>query len=151
MRKLHLLTFILLFFTNCEKNKTDKFEQQLDFLKNENDSLKDIISEIDNKYVFDSISYKNDFNPNNTYKLNSTVESHMVIVAYGPNTKFIKFDSLVDGTKINPDTLDQQYGSYHFSTKLDKEKKIIKVEIETNNKYGKNSTVTLYDIIRTKN
>tara|TARA_R100000655_G_scaffold65009_1_gene103497 strand:+ start:614 stop:1069 length:456 start_codon:yes stop_codon:yes gene_type:complete len=151
MRKLLSLIFILSFFTNCDKRNTDNYENEFYILKKENDSLKNIISEIDNKYVFDSISYKNNFDTDNTYGLNSTVKSKMVIVAYSTETQFIKYDSLVAGKKINPDTLDQNYGSYYFSTKLDKEKKFIQVEIETNNKYGKNRTVTLNDIIRAKN
>ncbi len=64
-------------------------------MRAENDSLRKIVAEINNKYVFDSISFRDIYNPKNTYEPNSDFNIELLVVGYNPSKSyFVKFDSL---------------------------------------------------------
>ena len=148
--KILLLTLLFSGCSDIERNGNSAADYEK--LRAENDSLRDIITEINTKYVFDSISYRNIFSADNTFKPNSTVLSEIVVVAYSPKENYlVKFDTLISHEKVNPDTLEQRWGGYWFSTVLDKAKKDINVEIKLMNKYGQKDSIVLKDVIEAKN
>lgn len=133
---------------NTRENTIAKLES----LQAENDSLKKIMADINSKFVFDSISFRDIYSPKNTYKPNSDFEVELLVVGYNPNKNyFVKFDSIVDGQKINPDTLSQSNGGFKYKTKLTEKENEIRIEMNIENEYGEKRKGTLFDIVRTKN
>ena len=107
------------------------------------------MEDIANKYVVDRISFREIPNPNNTAKLNSEYSLELIVIGYSPDkTYFVKYDSIIDGKKINPDTLRQINGGFKYSTKLESDKNPIWIEMNINNDYGKSKKGTLYDVIK---
>ncbi|WP_233487194.1 hypothetical protein [Tenacibaculum sp. E3R01] len=49
----------------------------------------------------------------------------------------MKFDSIVDGQKINADTLKQINGGFKYNRKLTRKENKIQIEMNIENKYGK--------------
>ena len=147
-----LLIFLLLIISSCENEKKENFKDQLESLKTENDSLKNIISEINSKYVFDSISFREIYSKNNKYELNADFEMEILVVAYNPKKSyFIKYDSIVNNKKVNADTLEQSNGGFKYKTKLTKEINDIWIEMNIENEFGKNRKAVLLETISTKN
>ncbi|OBX17901.1 hypothetical protein ES675_16035 [Bizionia algoritergicola] len=125
---------------------------EIETLRAENDSLKKIVAEINNKYVFDSISFRDIYNPKNTYEQDSDFNIELLVVGYNPSKSyFVKFDSIVDGQKINADTLKQSNGGFKYNTKLTEKENTIRIEMNVENKYGKKKSGTLFETIRIKN
>ena len=121
-------------------------------LRTENDSLKRIIEEINNKYVFDSISFREIYSTKNTNKLNSKFNVELLVVGYNPEKSFfVKFDSIVDGVKINPDTLKQSNGGFKYKTILTETENTIRIDMNVENKFGQKKSGVLYENVRTKN
>lgn len=153
MRYQLIIVLLLLLNINCSDiNQKKNIINDLESLRTENDSLRKIVSEINNKYVFDSISFRNIINPENTNELNSNYDIEFLVVGYNPNKSyFVKFDSIVDGQKVNPDTLKQSNGGFKYSTKLTEKENTIQIEMEVKNKYGKNKSGIIYDKVFTEN
>lgn len=125
---------------------------ELERLKIENDSLKEIVKEINDKYVFDSISFREIYGKNNKYLRNANYEMELLVVAYNPEKSyFVKYDSIVNGKKINPDTLLQRNGGFKYEKKLTEKSNNIWIEMNIENKFGKSKKAVLYDRIETKN
>ncbi len=144
-----LLTFLT--FSCMDKNHDENTIAKLDSLRAENDSLKKIVAEINNKYVFDSISFREIYGKDNKYERNADFNVELLVVGYNPNKSyFVKFDSLVDGKKVNPDTLKQSNGGFKYNTKLTEKENIIRIEMNVENKYGQKKMGTLLETIRTK-
>jgi len=122
-------------------NRTENLLGKIEKLKIENDSLKNIVAEINKKYVFDSISIRNIPDYKNTYKLNSIVSGEIVFVGYniGEKTNVILVDSVTYNPKtlFNPDTLELKKGGFIYRTKLDANRIYLEGVLETKNKYGK--------------
>ena len=134
-----------------DKNHGENTIAKLDSLRAENDSLKKIVAEINNKYVFDSISFREIYGKDNKYERNADFNVELLVVGYNPNKSyFVKFDSLVDGKKVNPDTLKQSNGGFKYNTKLTEKENIIRIEMNVENKYGQKKMGTLLETIRTK-
>ena len=134
--KKSILIFLAVLTHSCNSNySADKDYSELIKLRAENDSLKGILQEIDNKYVFDSVSIREIKNADNTYKRNSLFKSKFYIIGYNTNplTHFVKIDS--DLNQI--DTLNLQDGGYEYLLKLDEDKNTFKAYINIENKYGK--------------
>ncbi|MBC8769354.1 hypothetical protein H4O18_15260 [Arenibacter sp. BSSL-BM3] len=128
---------------------------KLESLGAENDSLKKIIAEINEKYVFDSISVRDIPSYKNKYELNSKITGEIVFVGYNLNDKSwaIKFDSTNydNGRKlINPDTLKNIKGGYRYEQILDSDFNIIRADLKTENEYGKPFNIVYHTAIRTK-
>jgi len=125
---------------------------KIDSLRKENDSLKKIVAEINNKYVFDSISFREIYGKNNKYELNADFEVELLVVGYSPNKSyFVKYDSIVNGQKINPASLPQSNGGFKYKTKLTEKINKIWIEMNVENEFGQQKKGVLHESIRTKN
>jgi len=122
-------------------NRTENLLDKIENLRIENDSLKNIVVEINEKYVFDSISIRDIPSHKNTYKLNSIVSGEVVLIGYNieKKTNVIMIDSLTYNPKklFNPDTLELEKGGFIYKAKLNADRIYLKGIIETKNKYGK--------------
>lgn len=146
-----ILIVLLFVVIGCSDN-SDKMAAEISRLQNERDSLAAILEDIDNnKYVFDSIAFRDTHSPKNTYLPNSDFEMELLVVGYNPrNHYFIKYDSVFDGRFVNPDTLPIVNGGFKLKTKLIGKENPIWVDMNIKNKYGKTKKGTLYDVIKTK-
>ena len=145
-----LLTFLT--FSCTDINQTENTVAKIKSLRAENDSLKKIVEEVNSKYVFDSISFREIYGKNNNYDRNADFEVELLVVGYNPNKSyFVKYDSIVDGQKINPDTLAQSNGGFKYKTKLTEEINNIWIEMDIVNEYGQEKQGVLHESIRTKN
>ncbi len=126
--------------------------EQLENLHKENDSLKSILAEINNKYVFDSISFRDIPNYKNSYDLNTQVEGEIVIVGYNTNKKsrVIFVDSLSTNSirsLYNPDTIYPVRGGYKYSKNLNSKKMKISAYLECYSDYGKSFSFPMTTLI----
>ncbi|WP_245583692.1 hypothetical protein [Salinimicrobium xinjiangense] len=153
MNKLLKIVFVALAFYSCtDANQTENTIAQLEILRAENDSLRDIIADVNTKFVFDSISFREIYGKDNRNELNTDFEMELLVVGYNPNKSyFVKYDSIVNGQKFNSDTLLQRNGGFKYSTKLDEKENEIFIEMDIDNEYGQERKALLYDVIRTKN
>ncbi len=125
---------------------------KIDSLRTENDSLKKVVAEINTKYVFDSISFREIYSPTNTKKLNSEFNVELLVVGYNPKKSFfVKFDSVVNGQKINPDTLKQSNGGFKYKTVLTDTENEIRIDMNIENDFGQKKSGVLYENVRIKN
>ncbi|XLS28388.1 hypothetical protein ACJD0Z_14420 [Flavobacteriaceae bacterium M23B6Z8] len=132
-----LLFFQFILIVGCKNVEKSKIVEDL---RRENDSLKGILSELSQKYIFDSITMRNIPSYQNTYGSNTNVAGEIVIVAFNKNeeTNVIIGDSIVFDPKlqvINPDTLTMIKGGFVYSKKLI-DTLNIRGLIEVGNKYG---------------
>ncbi len=138
MKKIPVLIIFLLIITSCS-NESNKTAVKLTQLKKERDYLATILEDINNnKYVFDSISFRDTHNPKNTYLPNSYFEMELLVVGQSPRKHyFIKYDSISEGRLVNPDTLPIVNGGYKLKTKLMRKENPIWVDMNIKNEYGK--------------
>lgn len=150
MKFLKIFFFSSVFLIGCRSDlQSDKSE--IEKLKKNNDSLTLILRDIGNKYVFDSISFREIPSLKNTQKINSEYNLELVVVGYSPNRNyFIKYDSIHNNEKINPDTLIQSNGGFKYSTELINNENPIWIEMDMSNEYGKSAKGVLYDVIKVK-
>ncbi|MFD0991028.1 hypothetical protein ACFQ1R_13045 [Mariniflexile jejuense] len=132
----------LLIFSCTDINQTENKIAQIENLRAENDSLKKIVAEIKNKYVFDSITVRDIPSYKNSYELNSNISGEIVFVGYNNDiqyTSVIIIDSISYNPKklYNPDTLTLKNGGFHYEKKLDTERIYWKAQIQTKHQYGK--------------
>ncbi|EGV43565.2 hypothetical protein BZARG_2843 [Bizionia argentinensis JUB59] len=153
MNKLIIIVLLTLLISSCtDINQMENSFAKIENLKKENDSLKKIVADIESKYVFDSISFREIYSKDNKYERNAEFNVELLVVGYNPNKSyFVKFDSLVDGKKINPDTLNQSNGGFKFKTKLTEKENIIRIDMNVENEYGQKKMGTLLETIRIKN
>ena len=150
MKNILVLIFAITIF-GCSDLKSE-MALELSQLKRERDSLAEILEDINkNKYVFDSIAFRDIHSQNNTYSPNSEFEMELLVVAFNPNNSyFIKYDSIYEGSLINPDTLPIVNGGFKLKTSLMDNENPIWVDMNIKNQYGKTRKGTLYDVIRVK-
>ncbi|MGJ8667532.1 MAG: hypothetical protein ACSHW7_14270 [Patiriisocius sp.] len=136
-----ILTFITLSCRNTENSKNE--QAKILNLRAENDSLKKILAEINNKYVFDSISMRDIPSYKNSYELNSMVKGEIVFIGYNQSGKYSQIimgdsvDVKSNPIKIfNPDTLKMRNGGYNYEFKLEQKEKIWRANFEIKHKYG---------------
>lgn len=141
------IIFIVLLITTfgCQETRNNK---DLERLKIENDSLKEIISNLDQKYIFDSISIRDIPSYQNTYRNNTTVSGEIVIVGYNYNekTNVVLGDSIKYSPEVtiyNPDTLKLKDGGFIYNKKLEDSLHLRGI-INVGNNYGK-SHQAVYD------
>ncbi|GGK35834.1 hypothetical protein GCM10007962_32730 [Yeosuana aromativorans] len=143
MNKLIIITLLTLLISSCtDINQTENKIAEIENLRAENDSLKKIVSEIKNKYVFDSLTVRDIPSYKNSYELNSNIAGEIVFVGYNKdkqNTSIIMIDSISYNPKklYNPDTLKLKNGGFHYVKKMDAERVYWKMEIQTEHQYGK--------------
>ena len=138
-----------------EKNTMNTEEDKLTELKTENDSLKNVLAEIKNKYVFDSVSVRNIPHYKNSNKLNSTYKGEIVFIGYNndtQNSRVIMVDSISYNPEklYNPDTLELQNGGYKYELELNEDEIYWRSDIKTQHKYGAKKQGVLMDKITTK-
>ncbi|MEE1961420.1 hypothetical protein V1387_01895 [Allomuricauda taeanensis] len=157
MRKIFALIFLNISTFSCSDNSKSEHQiTELESLRAENDSLKKIVAEISEKYVFDSISVRDIPSYQNKYELNSKITGEILFVGYNLNDKSwaIKFDSInyKNGRKlINPDTLKNIKGGYQYEKILDSDFNTIRADLRTENDYGKPFNLVYHTAIRIKN
>jgi len=136
-----IILLSILIFSCTESNNSKNLIGKIEKLQIENDSLKNIVAEINEKYVFDSISIRDIPSYKNTYKLNSIISGEIVFVGYNidKKTNVIMIDSLENNPKklFNPDTLILKKGGFIYNARLNTERINLKGILETKNKYGK--------------
>src|SRR5690606_1658861 len=147
-----ILLLSILTFSCTSINQNVDIIAQLESLREENDSLKNILAEINNKYVFDSISFRDILNYNNSYDLNTQVEGEIVFVGYNTNKKsrVIFVDSLSTNSirKLsNPDTIYPVRGGYKYSKTLNSKKMKISAYLECDSDYGKSFSFPMTTLI----
>jgi hypothetical protein len=151
MIKKIILFYVFVFFASCNQQKIQSLEEQVKSLKSKSDSLQNIVNEVSNKYVFDSISIVNKPSLENTYKLGSDYKMNITISAFSKSDFFVKYDTIINNAMVNVDTLKYINGTYEYKNILDKDGKRIKIEMLTGDKkYGRYKQGTLYDKIPIK-
>ena len=142
MNKTIIIVILSIFIFSCtDMNQRENTVAKLEKLHTENDSLRKIVAEINDKYVFDSISIRDFPSYKNTYELNSKVSGEIVFVGYNVNkkTNVILVDSFSYNPKklYNPDTLKLNNGGFVYETELNADRVYLKGILETKNEYGK--------------
>ncbi|PNW25388.1 hypothetical protein BKP44_19685 [Formosa algae] len=110
-----------------------------------------MVSEINNKYVFDSIFVKTSNNPENTLKLNSDYKMDIMIVGYNLDKSYLVAYDKENDEKINLDTLSHKKGIYKYNTKLTNDLNKVFIDLHVENEYGQKVMGTLMDHIKIKN
>lgn len=157
MKKTLLFIFLPFLIQSCaDVSYGENMIAKLESLSAENDSLKRMVAEINQKYVFDSISVRDIPAYRNKYELNSKIKGEILFIGYNLNDKsrVIKFDSVNNrnGHKlVNPDTLKNIKGGYQYEKILNSEFNILRFDLKTANNYGKPFDVVYHTAIRTKN
>ena len=156
MNKTIIILLLTFFIFGCNDiDQTENNIAKIESLRSENDSLKNFISELNMKYVFDSISVRDIPSYKNKYELNSEISGEIVFVGYNLNDEsfVIKFDSTdySNGRKlINPDTLENIKGGFKYKQILTSDFNIFHAELKTENKYGKPFNIIYNTAIRTE-
>lgn len=135
--------------------KESNERQVIEELKMKNDSLNGIINELNQKYIFDSISIRDIPSHQNTYLRNTDVTGEIVIVGYNRNqkTNVILGDSIVYDPNIrldNPDTLQIINGGFVYRKRL-LDSLHLRGVIEFGNEHGKSHQVLYNTMIRANN
>jgi len=144
-----ILTLVITLLFSCESSQNKSLQNQIDILKTRNDSLTQILEDIENKYVFDSISFREIPNRKNDIRLNGQYGLELVVVGYSADRNyFTKYDTIIDDKMINPKVLKRSNGGFKFNMKLDRKENLIKIKMDMTNKYGKSEKGNLFDIIK---
>ena len=153
IKNIILLSLIFLGISCNDVNQTESLITEIEILKAENDSLKGLLDEVKNKYVFDKISYREIPSKSNTGTLNSNYETEIIIVGYNSKQDSImEFPEIEDNGRVyNSYQIMHKKGGIKFKTKLDKPENWIRFEINSKNKFGKEITSFAIDKIKVKN
>ncbi|WP_245577826.1 hypothetical protein [Gelidibacter mesophilus] len=152
MNKPILIALLTLLILSCaDINQTENKITEIENLRAENDSLKKIVSELNNKYVFDSIFVKTTNDPDNSKKLNSDYKMDIMIVAYNSDKSYLVAYDKEKENKINLDTIKHRKGIYKYETKLTDDLKEVFIDLHIENDYGQKIMGTLRDRIKIKN
>ena len=155
MIKSVIVSLLLCLTISCsDNNQAEETTVTIERLQKENDSLKKIISEVNNKYVFDSISVRDIPSFKNRYELNSEITGEIVFVGYNLNNEshVVKFDSVnyENGrTLYNPDTLQNVKGGYRYTKILTSEVNTFHADLKTENTIGKPFYIVYHTAIST--
>lgn len=134
--------------TNISCSDARLLKKDLEYLKVQNDSLKWVLSELNQKYIFDSISIKEIPDSKNTFKRNSVYKTEFVVIAHpSDKSNFVKYQNL-NKERINVDTLKYRHGSYHMNMKLEEARNKLKIDMKVINKYGKSDKSTIHGMIK---
>ncbi|SDB51109.1 hypothetical protein SAMN03097699_1813 [Flavobacteriaceae bacterium MAR_2010_188] len=156
MNKPTIIVLLIFLISSCsDNNQSENKIIEIENLRAENDSLKKIVAEINNKFVFDSITLRDIPYYKNTYEMNSNVRGEIVFVGYNndkQNTRVIMIDSISYNPKklYNPDTLALKIGGFPYEKKMDSEQIYWRAEVHTKHKYGKEFEASLSNIAQVK-
>jgi len=154
-RNIILTVVIAILLSNCStKNRTENQIIEIEKLRTENDSLKNILAEIDNKYVFDSITIRDVASGENSNKINSVYKAEIMFVGYNTDGKStmvvgdsINYEDGI-GQVVNGDSLRRRKGSFFLERKLTSEKNKFWGILRTENNYGKPYEVNMLIAVR---
>ena len=139
------LLIFLLFFScilfSCNSNTGDS-DSELIKIKKERDSLKFLLSEIDQKYVFDSIRLITEPSPDNLLIPGSEYNLKFYFIGFNKDTYFLDNNTLNEASN---DSLLPDRGIFHYSTTLDANKNEFEGFISTNSKFGKNYEAVMHN------
>ncbi|WP_300022621.1 hypothetical protein [uncultured Maribacter sp.] len=139
MKKSITILIIALCLWNCsDSQKAEVLSNHIQILTSENDSLKAIINEVNEKYVFDSIGVRIIPSYKNVPKLNSINRNEIVFIGYNANGNSRVMFNGQDKTDTKfIDTLKMENGAFILERKLTKDYNSFNGKVETENKYGK--------------
>jgi len=152
MRFKILVILILLISCNSEKNKEiNELKSETFSLKKKNDSLTNILKELNNKYIFDSISIKFESNKKDSFKEGDNYEADLYIVANNlQEFFFVKYDTIKERKKVNERMLKSKEGVYKLTKKLEKGQNWIYTDLYIESQYGKSKHATIRDLVKVK-
>lgn len=156
MKKTTIILLLILLISNCsDNNQSQNSIIEIQNLRAENDSLRKIVAEINNKFIFDSITVRDIPNYKNTYELNSNIAGEIVFVGYNndkQNTRVLMIDSISYNPKKlhNPDTLTLKAGGFHYNKKMHTDIIYWSAAVYTKHKYGKKYNGILSNMARVK-
>ena len=133
---------------------TENLHVEIGKLRIENDSLKNIVADIEQKYVFDSLTIRSIPNDKNSNKIDSIYKTEIVFVGYntdGKSTVVIGDSTIyVNGmqTVANGDSLIMKKGGFLLERKLLSKKNNFWGILRTENKYGKPYSVTMLTSVK---
>ena len=126
-------------FISCDK-KIEKLNSEIATLKRTNDSLREITSQLKDKFIFDKTKIKIIPSEKNSNKLGSNYEGTFVIIAYNKSDEVL-FSNELDRSNgfelINPQLLVKDDGGYRFKFKLNQKENNIHFSIKSSNSIGK--------------
>ena len=156
MNKPIIIIFLILLTSSCsDKNELENKIIEIENLRAENDSLKNIVAEINDKFIFDSITVRDIPYYKNTYKINSNIRGEIVFVGYNndrQNTRVIMIDSITYNPKKlhSPDTIALKIGGFPYEKNMDADRIYWKAEVHTKHKYGKKFEGILSNVAEVK-
>lgn len=151
LKKIFFISLFSILFLGCN---TSNESLTIKDLQLKNDSLKEIISQMNQKYIFDSIAIRDIPSYKNIYEKNTEIIGEIVIVGYNNNqkTNVVLADSIVYKPNIklyNPDTLKMKNGGYVYTKEL-KDSLNLQGLIRVGNRYGKDHQFLYNTIIKVK-
>ena len=123
---------------SCNPSKDKEFTK----IKKERDSLRVLMAEIDQKYVFDSIRLVFDSSKENLLIPGSEYNLEFYFIGFNNDSYFKIGDNL---NKASEDSLFPERGVFHYRTLLQPNENEFKGFISTNSKYGKNYEAVLHN------
>ncbi|NQY30627.1 MAG: hypothetical protein HRT69_14290 [Flavobacteriaceae bacterium] len=156
MKKTFGILLLFISILSCsDKSEMELKDTKISFLRLENDSLRNIISDIKTKYVFDSVSIRNIPHHENSYKLKSKIKGEIVFIGYNndiKNSRVIMVDSMdYNPEKLyNPDTLSMRKGGFNYELELNKNEILWKADIKIQHKYGETFQGLIMDKVQVK-
>ena len=139
--KLLLVLLLFISYINISCN-SDYTNSELVEIKRERDSLQVLLSEIEQKYVFDSIRLVVDQSPENLLTPGSEYNLKFYFIGFNRNSYFAETDS---PNKAFEDSIFSDRGIFHYNTVLDGNNNEFKGFISTNGRFGKNYEAVLHN------
>ena len=133
------LLFFSSFFISCNSNFK---ENDLTEIKRERDSLQALLSEIEEKYVFDSIRLVFDDSPENQLSPGSEYNLKFYFIGFNKKSYFAETDSPNEAFE---DSIFPNRGIFHYNTTLKSSDNEFEGFISTNSKFGKNYEAVLHN------
>lgn len=147
---LFLLISILVLSCN---NQSGELEKENNNLKKANDSLQKLLTNLNDKYIFDDIKVRVIPSENNTNKIGSEFKGEFVIVGYNKETvvNFSTEKNKNTGDFIDTKSLKRDFGGFPFNLTLKKPENDIYFKFDVNAIYGRDfGGIIIADKIKTE-
>lgn len=134
-------------FVSCNDDSI-VLQKEIELLKIENDSLKNILTEVNSKYVFDHVTFRLIDSPNNNFKKDTEFKSEFVLIGFNDNMEVNISEQIENGILIKPKKLNSNGGSYPFEITLDNKINDYYINFNSNPSFGINfGGITISDQI----
>ena len=147
-----LILLISTLIIGCN-NQSGELKRENKILKRENDSLQKLLSNLNDKYIFDDIRVRVIPSENNTNKIGSEFKGEFVIVGYNKET-VVNFSTEKDkntGDFTDTKSLKRDFGGFPFNLTLKKTENDIYFKFDVNAVYGRDFGGTIIaDKIKTE-